>query len=255
MATTDDRTATHDGAFGWGDGRTKGRWLSRHPMAGWVVAVILFVGVIASVDIGSGSSSSSSPRKAIRPSGTPLVSTSVSGWTRVVAGVPVGYEETQAGATAAGANYLLARSSLQFAGSTLAYPMAEAMDTAARLATDKGYIGELLAAGVPARFGVDPQTGRVVPGSKVVDRPAILSVAVAQYTATSAQVVLWESGVLGVSTGVQPGASYNTETVSLVWERGDWKLANDTSTKGPTPGLSAGSAQTGNDSLYQQGGV
>lgn len=245
-----------DNTFGWSSQprAQMGSWPRRHALAGWVIAGVLLVGVIVSVVLSLGSSPSNSP-SAAQTTGTPLVSTSVGGWTRVVSGVPIGYADNQAGATAAATNYLLARSTLAFLASNAAVPMAHTMDASAFLGGDLQSAQYDLSHGIPAKFGVDPVTGQVRAQTQVVLRPAILSTTAAGCTPLACQVKLWNMDVTGSSAGVTPGVAYSTETVSVVWQADDWKYANDATTPGPTPSLAPGNAPSNSDSLFQQGGV
>ena len=58
-----------------------------------------------------------------------------------------------------------------------------------------------------------------------------------------ATVSIWRVGIVGNELSVEPRQSWRTETVSLVWEDGTWKLDAVRSSPGPTPPL-AGPAAT-----------
>ncbi|HEU6445177.1 MAG TPA: hypothetical protein VFL61_08985 [Gaiellaceae bacterium] len=53
-----------------------------------------------------------------------------------------------------------------------------------------------------------------------------------------ATVSIWRLGIVGSGTTIAPRQSWRTETVSLVWEDGAWKLDALRSSPGPTPPLS-----------------
>ena len=53
-----------------------------------------------------------------------------------------------------------------------------------------------------------------------------------------ATVAVWYLGIVGSGATVEPQQSWRTQTVSLVWERGRWKVSSFASAPGPTPPLS-----------------
>ena len=59
----------------------------------------------------------------------------------------------------------------------------------------------------------------------------------------AAMVSIWRVGIVGSGATVEPRQSWRTETVSLVWEDGTWKVDAVRSSPGPTPPL-AGPAAT-----------
>lgn len=64
-----------------------------------------------------------------------------------------------------------------------------------------------------------------------------LAVRVDAYSPARARVSVWVMRVLSRQGVVVPQSSWVTETVEVVWERGDWRLWSDTTTPGPTPVL------------------
>jgi hypothetical protein len=64
-----------------------------------------------------------------------------------------------------------------------------------------------------------------------------LAAKVEAHTTDRARVSVWMVRVLSRPGVVVPQSSWVTETVELVWERGDWRLWSDESTPGPTPVL------------------
>jgi hypothetical protein len=59
--------------------------------------------------------------------------------------------------------------------------------------------------------------------------------------------LIWRVGIVGSGATVQPQQSWRTETVSLVRESGDWKVAAFASEPGPTPPLTAPAPSTVGD--------
>jgi hypothetical protein len=64
-----------------------------------------------------------------------------------------------------------------------------------------------------------------------------LAVKVEAFGPSRARLTVWLVRVLSREGVVVPQSSWVTETVELVWERGDWRLWSDSSTPGPTPVL------------------
>lgn len=64
-----------------------------------------------------------------------------------------------------------------------------------------------------------------------------LAVRVDAYAPERARVSVWLVRVLSRQGVVVPQSSWVTESVDLVWERGDWRLWTTTETPGPTPVL------------------
>lgn len=63
-----------------------------------------------------------------------------------------------------------------------------------------------------------------------------------RFTPDAATVSIWRVGIVGSGASVEPQQSWRTETVSLVWERGGWKVASFRSSPGPTPPLAPSAA-------------
>jgi hypothetical protein len=75
------------------------------------------------------------------------------------------------------------------------------------------------------------------PEPVVIVRAAPLGYRVESFTLDEATVSIWRVGIVGSGATVEPRQSWRTQTVSLVWERGDWKVTAFASTPGPTPPL------------------
>jgi hypothetical protein len=76
-----------------------------------------------------------------------------------------------------------------------------------------------------------------VPAPVVILRAVLVGYRLDSFTPSAATVAVWRVGIVGSGATVQPQQSWRTETVSLVWEEGDWKVASFASTPGPTPPL------------------
>jgi hypothetical protein len=71
----------------------------------------------------------------------------------------------------------------------------------------------------------------------LVLRAAAVGYRVDGFQRDAATVSLWRVGIVGGPSTVEPHQSWRTETVSLVWEDGTWKIDAVRSSPGPTPPL------------------
>lgn len=152
------------------------------------------------------------------------------GPSRVEAGVPVGYAQTEAGAVAAasqftvalGSELVLNPSAREAAIGVIALPEGE---------DDLKQLGELI--GLFAdRLNLTPE---LLDDPGVVVRAFPTGWDVASYTPDEATVRVWNTGLF-----VAPGreafmAPWNTTTYRLRWSEGDWRVAGLTTEDGPTP--------------------
>jgi hypothetical protein len=84
-----------------------------------------------------------------------------------------------------------------------------------------------------AKLGADS-----VPAPVIVLRSVPVGYHVEGFSPDEATVSVWYVGVVGSGATVEPQQSWRTQTVSLVWERGRWKVSSFASAPGPTPPLS-----------------
>ena len=103
------------------------------------------------------------------------------------------------------------------------------------------------AAQARSKLGVDS-----VPAPVVILRAAPVGYRIESFSRAAATVDIWCVGVVGSGATVQPQQSWRTETVSLVWERGAWKVAAFASSAGPTPPLTASTATTTANDLFTE---
>ena len=157
------------------------------------------------------------------------------GPSRVVDGVPVGYQHSEAGAVAAAANYaqvlsselILDKASRRKAIATLAAPEARARQ---QRAFDRAV------ASLTKGLGV--KDGAAADGT-VLLRAVPVGWRLEAYTGDRATVAIWVTSVAG-SLGGPPGGvpvqeGWGTTTVELRWVGGDWKQLESTTTEGPAP--------------------
>jgi len=181
---------------------------------------------------------------AVRPAGivppvtTPReVSAARTGGLQLVAGVPVGYSHTQAGAISAATNYAIA-----YGGPAMFVPakrraIVDATTDPAVWATQQAQQAALYSA-TADKFGLDPQGRPTAPGVEFVARELPVGARLVAYTPDTAVVAVWEDGLVGLAgmgttRPVQEG--WGTTTVTLRWAAGDWKWTAGSFTPGPTP--------------------
>jgi hypothetical protein len=80
-----------------------------------------------------------------------------------------------------------------------------------------------------------------VPRPVIVLRAIPVGYRIERYSPGAATVAVWYVGVVGSGATVQPQQSWRTQTVTLAWEHGAWKVASFASSTGPTPALATAS--------------
>jgi hypothetical protein len=165
-------------------------------------------------------------------SGPSVLLMSAAGPMRQVLGVGVGYAHNEAGAVAAAVGYAEAAATPVFP----ADPADERQRVAAYAASAEEQ--DLLAQRLQSLQGYDSSYGALAAHARGLRSGAHLyplSVTMASYSDTNATVSVWAT-LVEYSPNVFR-ALYLTESVALVWERGDWKfLPRETSaTLGPVP--------------------
>ncbi|MFB8279543.1 hypothetical protein [Nocardia colli] len=144
------------------------------------------------------------------------------GPTGVHDGVPTGYTRDREGAATAAVNTVQA---LTQAGQ-------------GRISMDS-VLDALLARDPGPHLRASMQIGRDRPAGPEVVNLVPAAVSVTAFTSFSARVMVWTVAVsrAAITEGapVSIVTAWATNTVELVWERGDWKAKDATGTLGPTP--------------------
>ena len=150
--------------------------------------------------------------------------------TSVVAGVPVGYAHTRAGAVAAMAAY----------GQALADPRVQLDDrrratVAAAVGTER-YARTLQdAEAVFAARREGPVGQALRPGARGVFLGLPVAYQVLSYDGSRAVIKSWGVAVVATDTGLAPRASWGMTTTTALWRSGDWKVDQVRSQSGPVP--------------------
>lgn len=242
MAFTDTQARTRTRLPDDGDHPAQRRRV-RRPVVAATILVAAVVAVLA-VD-GLTHHGSSSPQ--VTPPVPAGGSAAVSAGPHSLAGVPVGYPDTPAGAQAAAANYVVAFASApMFASATRHRIIAAVADPSVVSALQVQY--DAAFAATTSRFGLDAN-GQPPAGQQLVARALPVGVHTDAYAGGDARVSVWSDGLIGLAgTGsTQPVAeAWSTTVVSLRWAAGDWKWVTASQTDGPTPvpGLQSPSSAT-----------
>jgi hypothetical protein len=155
--------------------------------------------------------------------------------TRGVGGAS-GYARTSQGAATAATAYVGALDGPALLDvSRLRTTLAEIASVESRAALVRAY--EQAATQTRERLGVG-----TAPEPVLILRAVPVGYRIDRFTRDAATVSLWRVGIVGSGASVEPQQSWRTETVSLVWERGGWKVASFRSSAGPTPPLAPSAA-------------
>jgi hypothetical protein len=164
------------------------------------------------------------PTRAVQAPGRPPTSTATGA-------------HTEAGAVAAAA-----RSITDFAGTVL-LESSRLRAVVARIASSRSRAQlieafEEASAQTRAKLGAD-----TVPRPVIVLRAFPVGYGIERYSRVEATVAVWYVGIVGSGATVQPQQSWRTQTVTLVWEHGAWKVDSFASSAGPTPALARPEAE------------
>jgi hypothetical protein len=210
----------------------RGRWLA----LGLAAILVLAIGVA----IGRRTTGPAAPgtRAVVTVTGPSPDADSSPSETETPSGMePTGYARTPEGAVAAATAYVAA-----LGGPAILDPAA-VRTTLTAIASSESREGlirayELAAAQARKRLGAGTASDPTV-----VFRTAPVGYRVDGFQRRGATVSVWRVGIVGSGATVQPRQSWRTETLSLVWEDGSWKVDAVRSAPGPTPPL-AGPAPT-----------
>jgi hypothetical protein len=168
----------------------------------------------------------------------------ISGATRLVGIVPVGYADTENGAIAAATNYLTT-----LYGSTQILNDAVRAQVIAAIA-QPGAADALAASMDPTvaiiKSGLLNANGQPIGGGVLTLRVLLAGYHVDAISSASATVEIWYEAMYGVAVANSTApvqSNYAVDTIKLTWADSDWKWDASTETPGPTPlGVANGSA-------------
>ncbi|MCC3767691.1 hypothetical protein K6I34_006049 [Streptomyces sp. UNOC14_S4] len=145
--------------------------------------------------------------------------------------MPVGFPHTESGARAAAASFATVTGS----SAVLTDKMARhrAISIMSTEVTASALAEEADRAAGQALIELRGDTKRLI-RKQAIARTGVLSAQTVGFDFHKATVRLWTTAVRGNTAGhMPPKASFQTMTVNLVWEHNDWKVAGNSSAKGP----------------------
>jgi len=178
-------------------------------LVGLPALLLLLVGVL----IGRLSAPSAAP-----PTLAVIHERGATGYSRVVADVPVGYAHTEQGAVSAATNYLGALASATTTDASRRHQMIAALAAAQSVASlQRQY--DWASGQVRRDLHLDQPTG-----VQAVVRLIPVGWQVVRYADDTAEVVVFGTGLYGCSVGVPVRETWGVNRVTLAWQAGDWKL-------------------------------
>ncbi len=157
---------------------------------------------------------------------------SSAGPSREEAGVPVGYARSRAGAALAVARYEQA-----FADTSILTP--GALKRRIDVVATPDFAARMLEANTPGtqRLAAGAIGEGLREGVQTIYAGVPIGYRVLSYSPQRARVLTWGLTLLGNASAVEPAAYFGVCRTELVWQGGDWKIADTRAAFGPTPRL------------------
>lgn len=151
---------------------------------------------------------------------------------RTVAGVPVSFPNSAAGAAEAAAAYQQA-----FASPAILRP--GVLRKRVRAVATPDYAAKMLAANAPglARLAAGPLGVGVTHGLRTLYVAVPIGYRILSFGAQRAEVETWGFTLLGNAGSIEPAAYFGTARTELAWSGGRWRIAGTRASFGPTPRL------------------
>ncbi len=204
----------------------------------WLLALaalvtVVTLAVVAARRGGGASAGDPSPAGETAAPAPPMVAADGPGPSRVQGLVPAGFERSEAGAAAAATSYLATLQAL-----VLASP-AERDDALRRIAAaDAPGVATEALAGLALFDASVAEARTVLPAAEVFVREVPIAYAVAGFHPDRVRVDVWSLGIVLIEGRTEATEVWSTNTVELVWERGDWHVWFWTRSPGPVPAAS-----------------
>ncbi|GAA1419781.1 hypothetical protein GCM10009601_17180 [Streptomyces thermospinosisporus] len=220
----------------YGGARRGGRRSSSRSLVTVVGVVVLLIAAIAFAnrggeDSGTGEESADSPKSAATaPTGEKPVSTKA-------AGIPSGFAHTRQGAESAAANYAVVLGSAEMFDKARRDAILRAVIVPGRVAAFEAQLDKAYSPKFNKSLGLD-ENGSAPKGFTFVSRTTPVGTKVTAWTADSATVEVWCSGLLGLAGEKSTNpvtSSWFTITMQLEWTDGDWKIVTHSQKVGPAP--------------------
>jgi hypothetical protein len=166
------------------------------------------------------------------PSSTRAATPAPAGAARVLAGVPIGFPDTRAGAAEAAAAYGRA-----FASPAILRP--GVLRTRVAVVATPDYAAKMLAANSPGarRIAVGPIGIGLREGLGTLYAAVPVGYRLLSFSAERAEVETWGFTLLGNASSVAPAAYFGLARTTLIWLGDRWRIAQTSARFGPTPRL------------------
>ncbi|MFF2577718.1 hypothetical protein [Streptomyces goshikiensis] len=200
-----------------------------------VGVVVLLIAAIAFANQSQDTPSEPSSDKA--PTSSATAATGTTPLPAAPGTIPKGFAHNEQGAQSAAANYAVALGSDAMFKKDSRHALVDGVytpDAAARL---KGPQDDAYSAAFLTRLGLDAN-GNAPQGSTFVTRTVPVGTRVESYSAATAKVAVWYTGLIGMSGAKSTDpvrTTWATWTFELTWADGDWKVVSESQQDGPAP--------------------
>ncbi|MFI8874140.1 hypothetical protein [Streptomyces sp. NPDC055243] len=225
------------GQDGYGGGRRSGRSSSRSLVTVVGVVVVLIAAIAFANRGGEGSSSGGGGGDGKKAGADPTAATGEQPVDGKTAGIPSGFAKSEQGVQSAAANYASALGSDGMFNQTRRHQIVQTIaDPSSVNKLQNGFDSDYSQAFLK-KIGLN-NAGSAPAGSTFVNRTLPAGTKIKSYSASSATVEVWCSGLFGLtgenSTNPVTG-SWFTVTMKLKWSDDDWKVLDSSQKSGPTP--------------------
>ncbi|UQX02186.1 hypothetical protein [Streptomyces sp. RerS4] len=208
------------------------------PTRGLITVVGVVVLLIAAIAFANRSGDTpDTPTANKPPEASTTAPTGTSPVTTKSAGIPKGFAHTEQGAQSAAANYAVIMGSDGMFKRDTRHAIMDGVYTPEAAGRLKAPQDAAYSAAFLAKLGLDAN-GIPPQGSTFVSRTVPVGTRVESYTATTAKIAVWATGLIGMSGDKSTDpvrTTWKTWTFELTWVDEDWKVAADSQQDGPAP--------------------
>ncbi|MEV6385122.1 hypothetical protein AB0M31_37615 [Streptomyces sp. NPDC051773] len=202
-----------------------------------VGVVVLLIAAIAFANRGGGGSDTSGDSTADKPETAPTAASGERPVTSKTGGMPSGFAHDQQGAESAAANYSVVLVSADILRPTRRSEIVQQVFVAEKVASLEDKLNRAYDSNFLADVGLDAD-GNAPTGSTYVSRTMPVGTKTTDYSADTATVEVWCTGVFGMAsekTTSPVTSDWFTMTLKLRWADGDWKVDSFAQKEGPAP--------------------
>ncbi|MGW1870542.1 hypothetical protein ACWCPS_33980 [Streptomyces mauvecolor] len=202
-----------------------------------VGVVVLLVAAIAFANRGGDSGSTSDAGNAKKPDAQSTAATGTKPVDGKQSGIASGFPQTEQGAQSAAANYAVALVSADILKPDRRAEIVRQVFTADKVPELEANFSKAYSKDFLGKVGLD-SNGNAAQGMTYVSRTAPVGTKSTSYSATSATVEVWCTGVYGMAGVGSTNPVTNdwfTLTLQLQWVSGDWRATSFSNKEGPAP--------------------